>query len=281
MKELFLSYLYKLRHDLAFKITLIIGGSLALLMALIYLGLSFLIKEPLLSGPMLLINSLSPTQNFGLAVPINLITFTVLEFTQGSIRNKIIGGHSKAEIYVSLFLNGLLFTFALMVTYALLSYGLGSLFGLIKIDGSVVTNPLLSYSDSYLWKLIVLSIFSYINIVALTIFFSTLFRNIGPTIPVVILLIVFTSVFGTIVSAFTDNNEGLLWALRIIDPFYGTGALEMETIGQIVMPDGTVIDETVRTIGTETFVSSIISNLVYIALFFGFGCLIFAKRDVK
>ena len=136
MKELFLSYLYKLRHDITFRITLIIGGGMAILMTLIYLGLGALLgsEKPLISGEMMLLSSLSPTQNFGLAVPINLITFTVLEFNQGSIRNKIIAGHSKAKIYTSLFLNGLIFTIALVGAYVLLSWGLGSIFGCYVVD---------------------------------------------------------------------------------------------------------------------------------------------------
>ena len=129
MGELFIAYLYKLRRDLAFRITLIIGGGLALFTSLLYLGLSFLLESKMVSGAQMFIGSLSPTQNFGLAVPINLITFTVMEFSQGGIRNKIIGGHSKAQVYTSLLLNGLVFTFSLMIIYSLLCLGLGFAFG--------------------------------------------------------------------------------------------------------------------------------------------------------
>ena len=36
MKELFVSYLYRVRHDIAFRITLFVGVGLSLLMALLY-----------------------------------------------------------------------------------------------------------------------------------------------------------------------------------------------------------------------------------------------------
>ena len=280
MKQLFLSYLYKLRHDIAFKITLIIGGGLALFMTLIYFGLSFLLETVLIDGQSMLISSLSPVQNFGLAVPINLITFTVLEFNQGSIRNKIIAGHSKSKIYTMLFINGLIFTFALMILYCLLSFGLGSLVGELlksmKPEFEVISA---SYADFYLLKMIILAIVSYISIVSFTIFFATLFRNIGPTIPVIIIGLLICYLAGTIVSIASDN-ETVVWMIRILDPLYGIGASESIETGTIITPYGPqVINK--PTILTETFVSSIASNLVYASIFYVLGVVIFSKRDVK
>ena len=42
------------------------------------------------TGQSMLVFSMSPAQNFGIAIPINLAVFIVLEFTQGTIRNKVI-----------------------------------------------------------------------------------------------------------------------------------------------------------------------------------------------
>lgn len=280
MKQLFLSYLYKLRHDIAFKITLIIGGGLALFLTLIYFGLSFLLEAILIDGPSMLISSLSPVQNFGLAVPINLITFTVLEFNQGSIRNKIIAGHSKAKIYTMLFINGLVFTFALMILYCLLNFGLGSLVGELlksmKPEFEVISA---SYADFYLLKMIILAIVSYISIVSFTIFFATLFRNIGPTIPVIIIGLLICYLAGTIVSIASDN-ETVVWLIRILDPLYGIGASESIEAGTIITPYGPQAISK-PTILTETFVCSIASNLVYASIFYVLGVVIFSKRDVK
>ena len=300
MKNLFVSYLYKLRHDLAFKITLIIGGGLAVLLTLVYFLLSMLIKINMLDGPTMVISSLSPGSNFGLAVPVNLITFTVLEFNQGSIRNKIVAGHSKASIYTSLVLNGLLFTFALMIAYVLICFGLGSLFGqvtkailegmradeLAKTGYSEIIPEMSSvYSGMYIFKMIVLAVFCYISIVSFTIFFSSLFRNIGPSIPVVILVLVFASSLAPIVVMVGDRNEGLLWAFRIIDPLFCLGANESEVVGQTIglSPEGApfVYDVTEPTVTNETFISGICSNIVYAALFYVGGLFIFKKRDVK
>lgn len=299
MKNLFVSYLYKLRHDLAFKITLIIGGGLSILLAALYFLISLLVKENVLDGSTMIASAISPGSNFGLAIPVNLITFTVLEFNQGSIRNKIIAGNSKTNIYTSLVLNGLVFTFILMTAYVLISFGLGSLFGEVTkkiLEGmkndelaktgvsKIIPIALSTYSGLGIFQTIVLGIMCYISIVSFTIFFSALFRNIGPSIPVVILVLVFASSLAPIVMLLGESNEGLLWAFRIIDPFYCLSERQYEIVGQIIVqtsdgPDPRYITEV--SVPDEAFVSGIISNAVYAALFYIGGLLIFKKRDVK
>ena len=292
MKELFVAYLYKLRHDLAFRITLFIGVGLALFLSLIYFGLSFALEAEMITGTTMFISSLSPTQNFGLAIPVNLITFTVMEFSQGGIRNKIIGGHSKAQVYTSLVLNGLVFTFALMIVYSLLCLGLGAGLGaiitLMNPDWSEVGSISLStlsmtsgYADGYFVKLIFSAVVCYISIGSFTVFFATLFRSVGPCIPVIIITLIFLSLACTIISLIGLDKEEVLWAGRILDPLFPLNAGEYIEISKGTNEFGYENIERLSTIHNETFVSGICSNLVYAALFFGGGLLIFAKRDIK
>lgn len=271
MKNLFKAFLFKTRHDLAFKITLLIGVGLAILLSLLYWGIGEMAGGKIISGQMMLYASLSPVQNFGIAIPVNLITYTVLEFSQGSIRNKVIGGHSKSKIYTSLFLNGLVFTFILIGVYASLCFGLGCAFGGFSPNG---TAGILAgeTADYFLGKIILIAIFSYISIVSFTIFFAALFRNIGPSIPVIIVGLTIAYLAGTFISLLGEMNPNIVWVARIIDPLYGLGCTEMK-----------YVDETTsyQVITNETLVSSIISNSVYAALFFFGGLFIFKKRDIK
>ncbi|MCR4879928.1 MAG: hypothetical protein K5906_03110 [Bacilli bacterium] len=276
MKQLFISYLFKLRHDITFKITLIVCAALAVFMSLLYFGLSFLIEASMVSGEMMVVTSLSPVQNFGIAVPVNLITFTVLEFNQGGIRNKIIGGHSKGKIYTSIFLNGLIFSFVLMTIYVLLNFAFGSAFGAIlnniHPEYQAATGI---YGEYYILKMIILAVVCYISIVSFTVFFSTLFRNIGPSIPVVIISLMFCYLAGSIISLAGVENETLLWVGRIIDPLYCLGASEniMEASG-----GATIMTTDIK---NETFYSGIASNIFYATIFFIGGLVIFKKRDIK
>ena len=282
MANLFKAFLFKLRKDLTFRVTLFIGLGLAVLMTLIYLGIDFAVKAleenpsaykfVFCTGQNLFINSLSPAQNFGIAIPINLITFTVLEFTQGTIRNKVIAGNSKTKIYFSLILSGLVFTFVLIITYSLLCLGLGSIFGGFDINGTTMSGKL---NPEFFWKLILLSVLAYILITVATIFFATLLRNVGPCIPIVILLLLgcylISTIFNTI-GLLGEEVKGIKVAakvMEVINPLYSLSTLSTD-------PQTLLL-----TISNEGLFWEIGNNLVYTALFLGFGLLIFKKRDIK
>ena len=132
MAALFRAFFFKLSKDLTFRITLIVGGALAIFYTVIFLlvdSSSGLPIHLMCTGQNLFVVSFSPVQNFGIAIPINLVTFVVLEFTNGIIRNKIIAGNSKAKIFITLFLTGLVFTLSLLFAFVGLSTLLGTIVG--------------------------------------------------------------------------------------------------------------------------------------------------------
>lgn len=284
MRNLFKAFIFKLRKDLTFRITLFIGLGMSILMTLIFLGIDLGMKaltdDPssykflMCTGQNLFITSLSPAQNFGIAIPINLVCFTVLEFSHGTIRNKIITGNSKTKIYLSLILSGLVFTFALIISYSLLCLALGSIFGGFNINGNAgLTGGLLNVE--YFWRLIVLAVLSYTVITVVAIFFATLFRNIGPCIPVVIILLMGCYIFASLVSTLgllgdeVKFIEGAYKASVYFNPIHSVVANETnQETGKLF-------------ISNEAFISEIINNVVYIGLFLTGGLLIFKKRDVK
>ena len=144
MTNIFSAFFYKIRKDLSVRIILFIGLGFSifipLILFLVDVGISKIdggdtIEHMLCTGQGLLVSSWSPTQNFGIAIPINLITFTVLEFTNGTIRNKIISGYSKTKIYLGLYFTGVLYTLALISSYVLICFGLGCAFGGFKPNG--------------------------------------------------------------------------------------------------------------------------------------------------
>ena len=279
MANLFRAFLFKLKKDLTFRITLFIGLGISILITVIYLLLDVAMNSlsdeasfefMFCTGQSLLVTSLSPAQNFGIAIPINLIVFTVMEFTQGTIRNKIIAGNSKAKIYLSLYLSGLVFSIAIFSSYALLSFALGSIIGGFDPNGTVSLYG--TSTGEYIWKLLVLTLLVYITITTVTVFFATLFRNIAPCIPCVIILIMVCYFGGMTVKAMelleevAPTAKTMITVSRIINPMYaialnaGSGKLE---------------------ITNKEFFWGLGNNLVYILLFLGGGLLIFRKRDVK
>ncbi|MCR5184909.1 MAG: hypothetical protein K6C32_02385 [Bacilli bacterium] len=102
-----ISSLYKLFKDRAFRITLIIGVLFAVISSLInnYTGINSM-----------LYNS-SPIFSFGICIPFNITAFVIGEFNYGTIRNKIIAGHRRISIYLSLLLTAIIYTVIVMTAY--------------------------------------------------------------------------------------------------------------------------------------------------------------------
>ena len=278
MVNLFSAFFYKLRKDLTFRITLFIGLGVSVLLTVIYLLIDLGMKQlaegdykfMFCTGQYLLITSLSPVQNFGIAIPINLIVFTVMEFNQGTIRNKIIAGNSKAKIYLSLYLSGLVFAFSVLIAYAGLCVALGSIIGGFDPDATTMSGIC---SGEFLWKLVVLTFTCYIFITTVTIFFSTLFRNIAPCIPVIIILLFAFYYFGTIVKsmdALADSNQvikNLITVSKVANPMHSIST-SLDITGKM-------------TITNEEFFWQLGNNILYSGLFLLGGLLIFKRRDVK
>lgn len=281
MSRLLKAFFYKLARDLTFRITLFIGIGMAFFMALLYLiiGNGLPGGQTLCNGQSLLISSMSPAQNFGISVPINVCTFIVLEFTSGTIRNKIIAGNSKFKIYTSLFISSVVFGLSIMIVYAGLATLLGTIFGGFNADGIVVSmggNSVYGTSSvSYIIKSIILFILVFVTICSMATFFSTLFRNIGPCIPCLIIIILFLSMFAMIINSMYGLSPDTFKELkpfyelsRYINPFHGLVAPSTNDAG-------------VMDIDNTSFIASIISNLVFTTAFFAGGSAIFVKRDVK
>ena len=288
MANLFRAFFFRLKKDLTFRVTLFIGLGLAVFMTLIYLlidlGINSFSKGSIewmfCTGQNLLVTTLSPAQNFGLAIPINLITFTVLEFTQGTIRNKIIAGNSKTKIYFSLFFAGLVFTFTLMIAYIGLCVGVSSIIGGFDANGAIfATSGTPNISPEFLWKIIVLAILAYIVITAAAVFFATLFRNVGPCIPIVIILLMVCYLSGMIIGLLDyliGENEVakvICTLIRYVNPIFMLSGYSMQVDANT--------GETLAVIKNEHFIVQIVNNCVYIAAFLIGGWAIFRKRDVK
>ena len=289
MGRLLKSFFFKLSRDLTFRIVLIIGAGLAFLMAGLYLmidaGLAELGGEDIkfLTGPNMLLTSFNPADNFGLAIPICLITFICLEFSQGTIRNKIIAGHSKFKIYTTLVISGLILAFALLFVYA----GLCTLLGLAG-GGFDLEKPIMTFSStitggyieaSYIWQMILVAIVVYICIVSYTVFFAALFRSIGPCIPVVVIVLIMLSLGGTIISMVGEllEDETIVNIVKVLNPLFvisGGGTVTNNVVENNVMKSYISIE-------TGALVATIINNLVYAGIFFAGGAIIFMKRDVK
>ena len=146
-------------------------------------------------------------------------------------------------------------------------------------------------SPTFIWQVIGLSLLAYVVIASMTIFFASLFRNIGPSIPVVIVLILICSGMATISQVLTLFNDGedtssmtqLLVGvgntLKAINPIHSILVFNTETTAVVVEEEMQIT--TTISITWKSFWTEVANNIVYIAAFFVGGLLIFKKRDVK
>ena len=319
MSRLLKAFFYRMSKDLAFRITLIVGCSIALILSVVLLVADLMLNMEdikLLTGHGMLTMSLNPAQNYGIAIPINIAIFVGLEFTQGTIRNKIIAGHSKLKIYASLYISGLILGAALLFAYV----GFLTIFGTIAggFDVNVVTflgTGLSAATVEYIVKFVILSLLVYTTLISFSVFIATVFRSLGPSIPLVIVAVYGLYFIAMIVSTIVNFNkemmngyeEALAMAqeygdadaiaeaakevadfkptndtvqaignvFKCINPLYGLSATESVIVGE---------GEDVKAIAKMddfTFYSGIASNLAYSAAFFFGGACLFKKRDVK
>ena len=253
--------LFKLFKDRPFKITLIIGVALAVVFSLAY---HFLLPE-MGGGYYSLITSASPTNNFGLAVPINLITFIIGEYNYGTIRNKIIAGNKRINIYIALFVMGLIYSLSMMTIYIGMSVGLSTLLGGFYPEGFTPVGA------KTILSIIGVTILVYFTLTALSVLSASAIRNIGGAITVTVVLIMVGYIAGMIVSLDTalDFAEEVKYpiAIQILDPvfFHSVSSMQMLGAGD----------------ATDLLPLSLVSNGIYTALFFTGGALLFNYRDVK
>lgn len=271
------SSLYKLSKDWTFRITLIIGITLSTLLVLIFYAADLLIKDTvdgqlvhvLCNGQSLFLSSLSPVQNFGLTVPINLVVYVIGEFNCGTIRNKIIAGHKKSSIYFSLLITGVIFTVVLMFIYFTISVGLSTLLGGFETPGG--ESIIFGFKDSYLYQIPLMALAVYILITTFAVFVATNIRTIGGSMPIVIIAIVLLYFLGMVptISRMFESLDGQfkpsfdMW----LNPLYTFGVFGTNLLTFEISDIWTI--------------ASIVTPLYWSVIFTGLGLLTFKLRDVK
>ncbi|MCF0117700.1 MAG: hypothetical protein HUJ61_06625 [Bacilli bacterium] len=284
MKALVKASFFRLFKDRTFIITLIIGAILSFLIPLLY---RFIDKSAhsgsiFCSGQSLLISSLSPSANFGIAIPVNLVTFIILQFSQGIIRNEVIVGNKRTKIYFSLLISGLAFTLLILIAYVGLSTLAGYLYSGFKWESMIESGGTYYsiYSNEIILKLFLVALFNYILITSFATFISSNLKHVGASISLVLIPIVILSIVPTILApiyAAIPDNETLkivVNVFKVLDPFYLIGVTNVSNSLVSYSVGGYKIEDL-------TFYGSLISSIVYAGLFVFLGILVFNKKDLK
>ncbi len=270
MLNIFKSALYKMFRDKTFHVVCIIG--LVLVAFMTFLG--YIIDQSTdgfkyLTGQNMLVTSMSPVQNFGLALPINLISLTIGEYTFGTFRNKIIAGYRKSYVYFTMILIGSIFTIGLITIYVCLSTLMGVIFGGFDLSIPATTFGILS--GQFIGQYILYSVLTYLAIASFSIFISTNIRNHGGSVSIVVvsvMILYLTSLFVRLSSVghFDDFNF-----YQWINPLYCYGATSVDTIA----------NGGHATFNKTLSISSVVAPMLWIVVFNVLGTICFIKRDIK
>lgn len=201
--------------------------------------------------------------NFGFILPLFVAIIICKDFSNGTIRNKIICGKSRASIYFSL-----LITCAILICFFILAHAILTL--LISLIFFNYQQTEFTASDfGYLMASIGLEFIIYLLVSAILTFFITSMKNMGLSIvcyfALSFLMIIIGSVTQTAVM-FVDVDTvafKILEFFNVSNPFMG-GAI------------GTGVSYDIKTI-----LYIILPNVIISAVVIVLGLLIFKKRDLK
>lgn len=223
MSKLIRSDLSRSLRDKLFLITCIIGGAFAmftpLLFKLIFAGLGAGFDEltgAYTSPKTLFFNAFSPGNNFGLIVPILLGIILYKDFSFGTIRNKIISGYSRREIFLSMFVVCFIMLWSMILLYALFTLVLSIiLFG--TADTSSNGAAVLYFLESIVFEFLL-----YLFIAALISWLCATRRNAGMVIVMYVAIMMIFTLVATIIQAciiVLDFDSGSEQTVKILTFF--------------------------------------------------------------
>ena len=256
--------------DKLFLIALIIAGAFAISTPLLYKVLfSFLTGKNMSELGMILdvkymfFAAFSLTNNLGLIAPIFILIIIGKDFSFGTIRNKIIKGHSRISIFLSIFIVSSSIISLIMFSYAAVN-GLLTLALFSDLIGKVTAKEVGYFILSLLLELLVL-----ISIAAFISLLATCMKNSG-------IAIVF---YAAIILGSVAIHTALQMAVMFIENDIIVKLIETITLLNVF--SHTSIIGLGTTYPSKELFLIILSNLLFIAGCNGLGILVFNKKDLK
>lgn len=155
--------------------------------------------------------SFNPVNNLGLLLLILIIVLLSSDFTNNTVRNKLVGGYSKTTIYLTSLLKSFIIVFIISTLYALfsaLSLGL-----LLNFSNNSFKDYLLVYIIN---MSSILTIYSIVNF--LLFIFKSFGKTLGITLAFVFITLIVYSIFMFILNE--NTNKTIVTLIPFINVFY-------------------------------------------------------------
>lgn len=212
--------------------------------------------------------SFSLSNNLGLIVPILIVIIIFKDFSFGTIRNKIIAGHNRINIFLSLFIVSSAIISLIMFSSATIT-GLLSMALFPDLVSKLTSKEIGYFIASIGFELLIM-----IFVAALVSFLSVFMKNAGLAIIIYAALMLAGTALNGIASiainflSFEQGKEELVKLIENISYF------------NIFANNSSVIGLTSSYNNTQVLLL-LLSSLLGISMFVGLGILVFNKKDIK
>ena len=189
MRNLYVTDVKRILKDKLFVVTCILAAVFAVINPLLNKVLFEALDLGELLGGMyaktMLFSAFLPSDNLGMIMPILIAIIVCKDFSQGTVRNKIISGKSRAEIYLSHLLAAATVMCTMILVHALLTLGVSLCFFSYQ-------EPAFTAADfGYLMASLAFEMVVYIAIAAIVTLIATLSKNMG-----ICILLYLAAIFG-------------------------------------------------------------------------------------
>lgn len=260
--------------DKLFLVLCILAGVFAVTTPLLYKGIFVLMdmEELLEMGDLLgnqftakgmFFTSFSPSNNFGLILPILTAIILCKDFSHGTVRNKIICGKSRTKVYFSLFLACSI----LMIGFILVQAIVTLLVSLLMFDYQA--DPFTISDFGYLMASIAFEFVVYLFISALLTFFVVSMKNAGTAIVMYFVVNFVMLIVGSITQTallLADTTAASYKFLRFFN--------DANMFTSLLIGGG-------ATYQWKEVLTILLPNISLCGLFIFFGWTIFRKKDLK
>jgi ABC-type transport system involved in multi-copper enzyme maturation permease subunit len=266
----------RILKDKLFLVACIVGGVFAFITPLMYqlifsslggaeteemlmaMGLSITAKSQFF-------DAFSLGNNFGLVLPVLISIIICKDFSQGTVRNKIIAGNTRTSIFISMLITCFCTVFGIILVHALLTMLVSLIFFQFQND------PFTAADFGNFMLSVAFEVILYIFVSALVCFLCAFTKNMGLAIvsyvAVIMIMSIVTSILQIAAMVFTEDGD---IAKNIIDFLQNINVFNFSmVIGKV------------DKYSTEQILCCILSPLFGATALSFFGALKFNKKDLK
>ena len=207
----------------------------------------------------LIFNGFSLTGSGALVIMVFMPIILYKEYGNGVIRNKIIYGKSRIEIYLSLLISTFIIIFSLMLVIAIITFSFTLIFFQYVPNGFVIDigNDIATLFLSLLYEVLM-----YIFLTAIIVFFSI---GVG-SIPLAIVIPIVANTLLTLATSLLATFAEDTYAYDIVNYINVFGLSDSISVGRYPI---------------NLFIALFVSPTVYASIFIGSGFLMFNHKDIK